>query len=77
MLRNVIPPPQCSPRDVIGWESLDLRYVWSRDEPVTAAAQIFADQTVFHGRHFTIGTNPWSHHVQSLVKVFKMGVTNH
>ena len=52
------------PRDVIGWESLDLRYVWSRDEPVTAAAEIFADQTMFHGRHFTIGTNPWSHHVQ-------------
>ena len=52
------------PRDVIGWDSLDLRYVWSRDETVTAAAEIFADQIAFHGRHFTIGTNPWSHHVQ-------------
>ena len=52
------------PRDVIGWDSLDLTYVWSRDEPVTAADEIFADQIAFHGRHFTIGTNPWSHHVQ-------------
>ena len=51
------------PEEVAGWESLTLRYVWSHDKPVAAVAKIFTDQSRFRGRHFTIGTNPWSHHV--------------
>ena len=52
------------PPDVItDWESLVLRYVWSPDKPIKTVADIFTDQQNFHRRHFTIGTNPWSHHV--------------
>ena len=38
------PPPEGV---VIGWDSLTLRYVWSHDEPVSAVAEIFTDQSKF------------------------------
>ena len=51
------------PEGVVGWQSLNLRFVWSRRKRVTSVAEIFTDQSRFRGRRFTVGTNPWSHHV--------------
>ena len=53
------PPPE----GVVGWQSLHLRYVWSRRKRVNSVGEIFTDQSRFRGRRFTVGTNPWSHHV--------------
>jgi hypothetical protein len=43
--------------------SVTLRYVWSPTNPIEYDGQIFSTLKDFNGRHFTIGTNPWSHHV--------------
>jgi hypothetical protein len=40
-----------------------LRYVWSPSNLIQNVKDIFINQKDFHGRHFTIATNPWSHHV--------------
>jgi hypothetical protein len=42
---------------------LTLRYVWLPSNLIQNVEDIFINQKDFHGRHFTIATNPWSHHV--------------
>lgn len=43
--------------------NITMSYVWSRGTGVKRVEDLFTDLTDFHDHHFTIATNPWSHHV--------------
>ena len=45
------------------FKSLNLRYVWSKDNLMVSENQIFTNQDNFNGRQLTVTVMPWSHHV--------------
>ncbi|XP_059088023.1 glutamate receptor ionotropic, NMDA 2D-like isoform X1 [Tigriopus californicus] len=46
-----------------GTTNITMSYVWSPQRRIDQVADVFTNLSDFHEHHFTIATNPWSHHV--------------